>query len=276
MKSAGKRVIYDFGANDGSDISYYLLKAELVVAIEANPILCERIREKFSLEIKQGRVVIENCVVTSNRTAAADFFIPLAGIAGLSDHHSTFKDPDMLPEPFKGRHKYQKISLRCARASDIVSAHGKPHYIKIDIEHADAEILAELFKAGHRAKYISAESHSIRVLAELIASGQYNHFKLVEGYSVSNLYQNRLFDLEKKRLKKGGKTAKQEADSSSSHNSSQARHSVISFQFGSAGPFGEDIDGPWLNADELFQKLAVSGLGWKDIHAKRVKLKLRK
>jgi FkbM family methyltransferase len=205
MKSAGKRVIYDFGANDGSDISYYLLKADLVVAIEANPILCEAMRAKFSSEINQGRVVIENCVVSSDRTATADFFIPLAGIEGLSDHHSTFKDPDTLPEPFKGRHKYEKISLKCAMASEIVSKHGKAHYIKIDIEHADADILAELFKAGHRAKYISAESHSIRVLAELIASGKYNHFKLIEGFSVSNQYQNRFFDLERKRLKKAGK-----------------------------------------------------------------------
>jgi hypothetical protein len=231
-------------------------------------------RARFSTEIKQGRVKIENLVVSSNRTGIADFFIPLEGITGLSDHHSTFKDPETLPEPFKGRHKYKKVSLRSARASEIVSKHGKPYYIKIDIEHADADILAELFRAGHRAKYISAESHSIRVLAELVANGKYNLFKLVEGFSVSELYRNRIFDPEKKRLKKASKP-RIKGLNSSSNSSLQAQHSVVSFQYGSAGPFGEDIDGPWLSADELFQKLAVSGLGWKDIHAKRIKPKQR-
>jgi len=32
-----KRIIYDFGANTGNDIPYYLKKADVVVAVEANP-----------------------------------------------------------------------------------------------------------------------------------------------------------------------------------------------------------------------------------------------
>ncbi len=42
-----KKIIYDFGANNGDDIPYYLKKAELVVAVEANPSLCQKIEERF-------------------------------------------------------------------------------------------------------------------------------------------------------------------------------------------------------------------------------------
>ena len=46
--TAMKKVIYDFGANNGVDIPYYLLKADLVIAVEANPKLCAQIQDRFS------------------------------------------------------------------------------------------------------------------------------------------------------------------------------------------------------------------------------------
>ena len=58
-----KKIIYDIGSNNGDDIPYYLLKSDLVIAIEANPKLCNLIEEKFKNEIKQKRLVVENCVV---------------------------------------------------------------------------------------------------------------------------------------------------------------------------------------------------------------------
>jgi predicted RNA methylase len=42
-----KTVIYDFGANVGSNLGYYLAKADRVVAVEANPALCRAIEERF-------------------------------------------------------------------------------------------------------------------------------------------------------------------------------------------------------------------------------------
>ena len=128
-----KHIIYDFGANNGDDIPYYLLKADLVVAVEANPQLCRVMEQRFSTFIKDGRLVIENCVVNGCGIGNVAFYIPLAGIAELSDHHSTFVDPETLPEPFKGRNKYRCIDLPAQKASVIVAKYGTPYYIKIDI-----------------------------------------------------------------------------------------------------------------------------------------------
>lgn len=265
-----KRIIYDFGANDGCDIAYYLLKADMVVAVEANPVLCGVIAEKFPEEIRNGRVVIENCVIADRARESTEFFIPLSGIAGLSHHHSTFIDPDALPEPFRGRQKYKKILLRSQKASDIVSIYGKPYYVKIDIEHADSLILSQLLGSGCRPKFISAESHSIEVFAELVANGGYRHFKLVEGSSVPEVYCNRFFDQQKRRLLKAHSLKNAQSSSLGEVNLACQRFRCVEFVYGSAGPFGEDVDGPWLSADELFNKLSSVGLGWRDIHAKRV------
>ena len=64
--------IYDLGANKGDDIPYYLQKADKVVAVEANPVLCDEIRNRFDAYIKNGKLFLENYVVTTSDTAAPE------------------------------------------------------------------------------------------------------------------------------------------------------------------------------------------------------------
>ena len=45
------KLIFDIGSNNGDDILYYLHKADLVVAVEANPKLCKLISKRFNKEI---------------------------------------------------------------------------------------------------------------------------------------------------------------------------------------------------------------------------------
>ena len=44
------KVIYGLGSNNGDDIPYYLLKAQRVIAVEANPVICEQIQSRFQQE----------------------------------------------------------------------------------------------------------------------------------------------------------------------------------------------------------------------------------
>jgi len=60
-KEKSVKIIYDVGSNNGSDIPYYLHKADLVVAIEANPVLTYGIKTRFQAEIASGRLVVEGC-----------------------------------------------------------------------------------------------------------------------------------------------------------------------------------------------------------------------
>jgi hypothetical protein len=50
-----KKIIYDLGCHNGSNIPYYLLKADLVVVADANPKLCEIIKYKFQKEIQEKK-----------------------------------------------------------------------------------------------------------------------------------------------------------------------------------------------------------------------------
>lgn len=230
-----KKIIYDLGANNGDDIPYYLLKADLVVAVEANPALCDLMTARFGGEIEAGRLVVENCVVTAD------------GVGGWVDFHIHRASHilSQLPPPLPGdEDDFDKVALPARAVSEIMSIHGDPYYIKIDIERCDAEILGALFNAGVFPPFISAEAHSIEVFALLVAQGRYNAFKLVDGASVSKVYSERLITC-----------------------GNQGNQVRWSFPFHSAGPFGDDVDGAWMTAENFLRVLALEGLGWKDIHA---------
>lgn len=213
-------VIYDFGANNGDDIPYYLSRAAKVVAVEANTSLCREIEDRFPAEIRSGRLFIENCVLASDNKGDVSFYIH-------KDNHVLSQFPE--PEDKSG---FTEIRLRSRTPSEIVEQYGPPLYVKIDVEHYDQVILKSLFDAGIRPPFISAESHSIEIFALLVAAGRYNSFKLIDGQTVSTKYKN------------------------------HPHHS--------AGPFGNDVNGEWMTAENFFQYLAHEGLGWKDIHATNV------
>lgn len=228
-----KKIIYDFGANKGDDIPYYLKKADLVVAVEANPSLCHQIHERFSTEIREGRLCVENCVLAGeSEDAEVCFYLH-------KRHHvlGQFPRPD---ESVIG--DYNRVVLPSQSAMQIVRKHGGPYYIKIDIEGYDEVILRELFRNRVRPPFISAESTSIGVFALLAAMGEYKAFKLVEGATVAKKYRSHTIFV-------------------------NGNAESYSFPPQSAGPFGEDIPGEWMNADDLFDVLAAKKMGWRDIHA---------
>jgi hypothetical protein len=77
-----KRVIYDFGANTGNDIPYYLKKADAVVAVEANPTLCKSIESRFNHELSTGQLYVENCVLIDGIETEVDFYINMRAHGG--------------------------------------------------------------------------------------------------------------------------------------------------------------------------------------------------
>jgi FkbM family methyltransferase len=229
-----KKIIYDFGSNNGDDLPYYLRKADLVVAVEADPVLAAQIRDRFSSEIGRGELVVENCVLArAGSPATVPFHV-----------HRQYRFLNQFPHP-ENAEEFDTIWMPSKTPVELVSTHGEPHYIKIDIEHYDGAILQELFNNGIRPPFISAESHSIDVFAWLVAVGAYPSFNLVSGPTVDNDYRDHPI-----------KTS--------------AAGERYSFPRHSAGPFGEDIRGPWMTPDNFFSALALKGLGWKDIHATTV------
>lgn len=227
------KVIYDFGANNGDDIPYYLKKADRVVAVEANPALCKDMEERFATAIAEGRLRIENCVLVGEESAPEVYF-------HLHKRHHVL---GQFPEPDASVKKdYDRVLLPSKPVIELLREYGVPYYIKIDMEHSDEAILKALLRHGVRPPFISAELQSIQIFALLAGMGEYNAFKLVEGATVAKKYTNHAICV-------------------------GDHHETYSFPAHSAGPFGEDVAGDWMNADDLFEVLAVKKPGWKDIHA---------
>ena len=209
------------------------MKSDIVVSVEANPLLCDLIRKRFSHEIKRGDLIVENVVLTnSDASANVQFYV-----------HQKDHVLSQFPKPQGNLESYDVITLPSTNPVDLIRKYGAPHYIKIDIEHYDAEILRCLFKNDIYPPHISAECHSPEILSLLIAVGGYDAFNMVQGVSVSEIYKERIVQTI------SGSTQK------------------YSFPFGSAGPYGVDIDGGWLNGACMLRKLGIFGCGWRDIHA---------
>ena len=226
-------VIYDIGANDGDDIGYYLKKARKVVAVEANPVLAKQIQSKFSAAVASGALVVESCVVTSEPSGSdVEFYV-----STISDKLSQFGLP-----PVESRSLFDKVVLPARDIVSLVRQHGAPYYIKIDVEGCDADLLRSLFAADIRPSFVSAEVHDFDVFCVLVAIGGYRAFKLVDGKSVPEQYRDAAID---------GLRGKE----------------TYSFREGAAGPFGNDILGPWYNTNAFGRLLGLEYVGWKDIHA---------
>jgi FkbM family methyltransferase len=224
-------VVYDVGANNGDDTEYYLKKGFRVVAIEAHPGLASHIRARFAGEFQYGRLQVLNVAV------------------GDGDYKSRLyvnsKDSKLctLVKPIHCDEQWSDIEVDVNRLSTIVKAHGCPAHVKLDVEGADVEVLREMFSAGCFPESISAEAHSIEVLCLFLAAG-YHNFKIVEGKFVHSRFC----------------TIRTVEGALLEHK----------FPAGtSAGPFGDDLPGSRMGAEEVFCYLREHGLGWKDIHAFR-------
>ena len=224
--------VYDFGMNNGDDVEYYLKKGHRVVGVEANNALCKLCEARFRGEIASGDVVILNVALARE---SSDDLMP------FYIHKTNHVLSQVTPPSQAALAEFDVVQVRQRLASDIIRQFGEPYYVKIDIEHFDQVVLADLFDNNIRPAYISAESHSVEIFAQMVVAG-YRAFNLVDGITVPDLYGS---------TKINTTTGVQE----------------YSFQSHSAGPFGDDISSPWLDQDSFLYYLAKVGLGWKDIHA---------
>jgi len=235
-----KKIIYDLGAGDGSNIAYYLLKADKVVAVEANPGLCQIIKNKFDKEIFKKNLVVENLVITDE-------------INNLDDSFYIHKYHDLLGQYPKPKEKIDNFNIINIKSKDIISLikfHGEPYYIKIDLENHDNIILRKILSSKIKFSYLSVEVNNKETISILTEVGNFNAYKIVNGKKISKYYgKSKVEDKYNKKIK-------------------------YSFLKNSAGPFGNDIKGFWMDKENLLKVIDYGNVGWNDLHiAKHEKAK---
>lgn len=93
--------------------------------------------------------------------------------------------------------------------------------------------------------YLSVEINNDLTTKILHNIGKYNAFKMVNGKKILKHYKNVLI---RNHLNKKVK---------------------FSFPINSAGPFGEDIQGSWMNYENINKAISFANIGWNDIHCSK-------
>lgn len=285
-----EKMIYDVGMHTGEDTAYYLHRGFRVIAIEANPELCQRASVQFAQEIKQGRLTILNIGI-AREEEEIEFWI--------CDGHTQFSSFDKSSASRDGL-PHHSIRVACQRFDSILSKFGVPYYLKIDIEGADILCLESLSKGGDLPKYISCELGNFAAIVRILDKLTFSRYKLVSQYGflpvelergwerINHEFwdavatnQSRIARTFRKSLQpvKGEKVV---------HRLRDLSQFELGWRFptGSSGPFGESTAGRWRSREEAqriygtMQDLMKQGAKspfwgeqedsfWVDLHARR-------
>jgi FkbM family methyltransferase len=255
-------LIFDLGCHSGQDSDFYLKKGFTVVAVEANPPLCDRLKQRFAGEIAQNRFILVEKAI-AKQAGEIEFYVhseeSIRGTTIVEFGDQTAKGS-----------KWTTIVVPSTTLSSIIGEYGVPRYLKIDIEGADLICLESLASLSDAPAFISIErppsfSQQLRGL-ELLNDLGYNMFKFSNQRSVM------------------AQTPPRPA--------LEGVYTEYQFEFGASGLFGEELPGSWLTYNRalahnaslylrskglgvsrrtpLLKKFTIGRGAWYDIHATRV------
>jgi FkbM family methyltransferase len=162
--SSETRVIFDLGFNNGDDTAHYLSRGFSVIAVDANPHLVERGRERFATQIADGRLRLLNIGI-ADHAGTADFYI----------NHQSNAESSFIPEVGQRGGAYSVVNVPTTTLSALFKEFGTPYYCKIDVEGHEWICLRDLTATP---LYVSVEAHRLEYLALLYSKG-YRQFKVV-------------------------------------------------------------------------------------------------
>jgi FkbM family methyltransferase len=211
-------LIYDVGAHLGEDTDFYLKKGFKTIAVEANPVLAEGLRERFRPSLSDGSLVVIEAAIAETPGEINFYLNESNSVWGTirpawAERNARFGGPSKI------------INVKAIRFPEVLSKYGVPYYMKIDIEGADTLCLEGLMETPDRPKFVSVESEkrSWRALVdefEILNRLGYSRFKIVNQEHVKE----------------------QEPPDPAA----EGCHVEHRFERGSSGLFGEELPGKWL------------------------------
>lgn len=211
------KLIYDVGAHLGEDTEFYLRKGFKVVAIEANPVLAEKLRERFRPNLSDGSLVVIEAAIAEN-AGEVGFYVNESSVWGTTRPAWAERNA-LLGSPSK------LIKVKATSFPEVLGKEGVPYYLKIDIEGADILCLEGLLKDLDRPKFVSIESEKRSWRALMY---EFEMFKKL-GYSRFKIVDQDHIDLQK-----------------TPNPAAEGRYVEHKFERGSSGLFGEELPGKWL------------------------------
>ena len=261
-------LVYDVGLHNGGDTRQYLKEGCRVIAVDANPAMCDAATAEFRRYIDSKQLTIIN-VGVGERGEKLEFWV--------CDDNTEWSSFNRTSASRNGT-KHHSVHVDCVSIQDIIARFGVPDYMKIDIEGNDRYCVDGLTK-DTSPRYISIEmDHATggRQIGALHGLG-YRRFKVIcQNNAWQQVTKNNLW-FYKLGPKSRWMPILQKMDAISRRITGR-RSIIVGRQSGDSGPWGERTHGSWHSVDhaqriwsalqEIDKRAQTHGLGWWfDIHA---------
>ena len=160
--------IFDLGAHTGEDTDFYLQKGFKVVAVEANPRLCEDMRSRFATQIRSNQLSLIDKAITDDETSEIEIYINNE----KNDWSSLYQDIAS-----KDKYEIEPLKVETCTLESLFEEFGVPYYLKCDLELFDIRIARKLLQNSGRPDYVSFEIHNHEILDVLVKCG-YTEFHI--------------------------------------------------------------------------------------------------
>lgn len=277
-----KKLIFDIGSNRGEDSLFYVSRGYQVIAVDADVSLVDENKRVHKDHL--DKIIFLNFAITETDNNSLDLFInhdsgKTSLIEEIGNRQNSFKEKAIV----------RTITLRT-----LIEQYGLPHYCKIDIEGYDIVAVRSLIGTGAIPPFISVEAEclpeeerfserQIFDSLEILREAGYTRFKLVDQASLrvldskDHFYRRStslLFRIIRQLQLMLGVYSRL-------HNNKKFLGHKYQFPFGysSSGPFGDELNGKWMNYDEakrtyMFQRRQYFSVErnrqysyWADWHA---------
>lgn len=245
------RTIFDVGMFDGADTEYYLDMGYRVVAVEANPELAERAKERFAEHVKAGRLTVVNRAI-GPKDSTVDLILAGDDLGSSSVHADRVAD----------KRPQGTVSVRTVTVDELMEEHGVPYFLKSDIEGADRECVLSL-RPKRAPKYLSFEAGpDVEELIDHAASVGYRLFQVIDQCSFLPVDRSvPIWD----------RLCRRVIRAMGYDDPLRVRRAGRFFRLGhSSGPAPWKINGLWSTSEytkEKYRKYRIPG-HWYDVHAK--------
>jgi FkbM family methyltransferase len=145
-----RSLIFDVGCNHGQDSDFYLKKGFRVVAVEANPALCEGLRRRFAQEIAEGRFILV-CEAIAEQAGEVEFYLN-----EIENIRSTIMPDHAELAAALGRPPTKTV-VPSTTFPKLIEKFGVPYFMKVDIEGADLLCLEGLTPFDELPLFLSTE-----------------------------------------------------------------------------------------------------------------------